>query len=826
MSRFENKKFPNFMVDVKSPRLFAMDAEGFLDHVAWRIAHFYDENQTRTWENFTSFMEERSILVRARGDILTFAPDKAPKYAFKDALISNEATLSVLMDYLEGTPFQISKDAILIDETPKQDNLALFVKTKPEYLSERNALIKNAREIGFDGMFKEDMLSNSVLCYKLSAANFDNQEKKWIKTPYTKTYTRIGVDADGNEIFTRQNNPQSRSFIYEPFESRSISEFIDKVYHDGGVVVSGKPVFHKEFVGQRIMYTQIDEVKSDSNGKKFVPQGVKRSLEQAYGKIFISGYLDRDIDVLTMPNILPHKPTYIPVDVDGLTFDDGVDFFTDREKSWKQIEERLPAPFKGVRCTMMLSSSAGMQKDDEGEEVTYTAKKLGNPLSFRLWYEMDRPINIEHLGEYLSIVAPEIEADVAVYRYNQAIYGNPLFKNSPDPLGGERYLTFNNENKVKLSYDDLYNDIEAHKQLYKDHYDKIQRIRLERKQSFQVTLPSGDLTPIDKSRIILSEKLKFMGDPAGMESVCDKPNHYDFVKHCVYSHIATTLEEFPFEPKLSYQDLVNPPDSFVGREISWMHEAFYTSMADAINNPNTKTQQRTLKEYGLTDNGPIKGKYLDELRHAYNTAFLKVQRNLENEGYVTSKTTSSAEEEQKKLRKRVRSFFVNQSVSSKDDLLSYLANCTEIVFNSLNNHILRVEKVTNLPLLQIDGKLLLLDPELGKNMVLSPTPDKSFVFAPLLAGQELPEKWEIADSKNIMDAMGGKAFLYNVPNIEHTLRNLPTRKKSPAPAFEDVNIDIKIPSMRELKNKPIENRDKLNIPSFPKVKISSFFPKI
>ena len=73
---------PIYVVDApagsQSTLITVFDAQRISDHVAWRIAHFFEDKHARSFENFYDFMSKRGILVQEfGGEFVYFCKQRA-----------------------------------------------------------------------------------------------------------------------------------------------------------------------------------------------------------------------------------------------------------------------------------------------------------------------------------------------------------------------------------------------------------------------------------------------------------------------------------------------------------------------------------------------------------------------------------------------------------------------------------------------------------------------------------------------------------------------------------------------------------------------------
>ena len=149
--------------------------------------------------------------------------------------------------------------------------------------------------------------------------------------------------------------------------------------------------------------------------------------------------------------------------------------------------------------------------------------------------EFDQGVDVAKFGKYMKIMSPDLEVDESIYRANQPIYGQPIFNDQLDPLRNERTSTLAPYAKSVASWAEVEAHLEANKHLFKEHEERIQTRKAEISKRFEITKDDAE-TPLDLAKYQLVEKLKYLGDKEGMESICGLPNHY-FCKHCVYQYV-------------------------------------------------------------------------------------------------------------------------------------------------------------------------------------------------------------------------------------------------------------------------------------------------
>ena len=578
-----------------------LDAEETAEHIAWRVAHFFDGRapEELTAQHFSRWLTDNHIEMA-----IDTGPDGEPRLSYKligfhdlampAASVAPEVDLPALVERIDELDdyahANIGGSPLLrvLPQEPEGDQKAYYYKPSEEALQRRGEPVQAAQRKGlaatYLGAQPGDMIATSM-----TKRVFDFKSKEWHLAKYSKTFTKTDTG------FTKVTNGGGTTFQIKPQAASTLDEYVDAAYADGAFAVLGKPIIYRETAGRRTQKPKFAEANvPDANGKPRRPHGgltihLKRSFGDTRGNEL--GLVPQSTHI--MPTLLEQPVRAMPIDIDGLTLSRAYDLDTELQDAFEEVRGKLPLSLQKARARFALSSSAGM-KDSNNGEVVYDPKT--SEMRCRIWLELDHPVLPSEFGKMLVTLAPNIGADTALYSSNQAIYGGPEFVGAPDPLAGKREMHLEGDRMVDLE------NLRAEFQVHCEEMDVAPEQVLRTPSTSSAAY--GEWRGLEHSAPEVRDtagKLAALGDREAMSRAgTGARDHFGFLRHVIREHLkAAYAEEPPTEP-LGTLDVIDPKrNNYVAHQMRILNSLVGEAFEEAVKDPTRETDLARMQEFGF-----------------------------------------------------------------------------------------------------------------------------------------------------------------------------------------------------------------------------------
>lgn len=590
------------------PHVFYIEGGEIADHVAWRIAHFFDSHPEPAAPDFLHFLTVNKIEVVVYDD-----NDGNPELAYKiigardiampAASVCKEAKLELIAQQIPDIHHHTTASPVrdlsvrIVPTSPIGEQKAFSYAPSVAALESRSTAIHAALGVGLAKHYL-DADKDDIITAKMTAAKFNQFSKAYFPELYSKTFT-----AQPGGGFSKSSNSKSLEFFFKPQASSSLDDFLETTYKNGSFTVTGRPVFYHDYRARRLKDTKVmgyNNPSSRGNPHKLAVDGVVA----AYGLNESKRLCAAPMSTVVMPSIIEQQIRAVPVDIDDYKLSRKYNIETELDQALSELRSALPLALRTASARVMLSSSAGLAKSEDGDRYAYNP--VTDNIRCRIWFDFDHPISLVEIKEYLSMTAPLLKADEAIYRTVQPIYGAPNFVGAPDPLAGKRYLTIDGTPKVDTSL--LYAEFEQHMKMVRKEA-PTGSVNSQTDPVLYAQIRGIQQTGYLKGAV---DKLAVLGDREAMRQASGKSTHFEYLTQIVNAQLREVYDNDPVAAVLSRYDVSNPAgSSFISQQVRFMNQIVAQAFIAAVNDPSRETSLDHLDEFGIEPNGRISpdGKY-------------------------------------------------------------------------------------------------------------------------------------------------------------------------------------------------------------------------
>ena len=588
-------------------------------HVAWRVAHFVDEEKlgrTQSFDGFVKYMDKTGIRVSIMDGELVYSDTVNFGYGLSAKQISNLASIQKLETQFEGgidpatiPNFQSPVELVPVvgsgswAYSPSEEEQEYFDRVLSAAFSDRG--LKNTWKP--HGLQSNENAYTSLVGTRLAGAKFDPKSKTWSTTPQSKTYKNAGVE----NTYTVESHDRTRNLMFSSVGATTLKDFVENTYKDGNFLIHGQSVFGTTFRGQRKKIPSLSNYQKNGRDKGFLTS-LPWGTIPAFRKAFPHALNDLNTAVFTtvqFPNIIPQQRHVFGIDVDKLNVPEGVDFLRNKQESIEYIRSKLPEALAEADMVVMLSSSYGMHAS--GPTTAFVGRT--NQLSCRLWFRSDKAIDAEDFGALLRHHGADLNADNSIYSHNQPVYGDPIFADGRDPLRGNRRI-FAKGLTETFDVEMLQEEIEG----FDEELGWDQREVAAYSTSASLPKKKIEVNPadglIEQSRHRVKVRLEAIGDRKALLEYTGHQTHFDAVRTIINAHINAVYDEFPASQPLMTGDAQNPARKDVlANEVRFLHDELTSAFNKALADPRKVVDAKSMNDKGITGWGIVQGEKVDRM---------------------------------------------------------------------------------------------------------------------------------------------------------------------------------------------------------------------